>query len=583
MVRENKLKHLLNKNYKIKEITSSVPDNKYRNFEVIFMKDAIHKNDSSEDDEDDSSELYSDEDEDDEEYEEDDDAETSESENEDASVSSVDSDELLDYEIDEELDEKINDVIKKDVYIKQMNKEYKKSKSKHLKELIDACKNKIQEKVIKEHAKNKKLKAKYSRIFKKKIENNNNHNHKSNETIKYYKENYNLEEQYELIKKMNEINDINIIKKPYRIKIVESNIPVLFKAYAMNKINTLQKMDPSNGEYSKLKYWIDNFMRIPFNNYVSLPVYITDGVEKCNEFMENAKITLDTAVYGLNDAKMQFMQLLGQLISNPTSTGVAIGIHGDKGIGKTSLVKDGISKILNRPFAFIPLGGATEASYLEGHSYTYEGSSWGKIVQILMDCNIMNPVIFFDELDKISDTPKGAEITSILTHLTDTTQNTEIHDKYFTELHFDLSKCIFIFSYNDETKINPILKDRMYTIYAKGYDKKEKIIIAQKYLISKIQKEVNFKEDEVIIPDEVIGYIIDKYCNSEQGVRNLKRCLEIIYTKINLCRLIKPGTKMFDNNITLELTFPFTITQTLVDKLIIIKDIQNQSLKMMYI
>ena len=578
MTRENNLKKkLLNKNYKIKEISSS-PNNKYRNFEIIFTK-PMNTIESDEDFEEDNDDDYDEDDSDDE------DTENSESENEDSSVSSVDTEELLEYEIDDELDDHINDVIKKDVYIKQMNKEYKKSKSAHLKELIEACKNKIKENVIKEHAKEQKLKDKYSRIFKKKLDNHNNHNRnqKSTDTIKYYKDNYKAKEQYELIKNMNEINDINIIKKPYRIKILESNIPVLFKAYAMNKINALQKMDPSNGEYSKLKYWIDNFMRIPFNNYVSLPVYITDGVEKCNAFMENAQLTLDTAVYGLNDAKMQFMQLLGQLISNPKSTGIAIGIHGDKGIGKTSLVKDGISKILNRPFAFIPLGGATEASYLEGHSYTYEGSSWGKIVQILMDCNIMNPVIFFDELDKISDTPKGGEITSILTHLTDTTQNAEIHDKYFTELHFDLSKCIFIFSYNDETKINPILKDRMYTIYAKGYDKKEKIIIAQKYLISKIQKEVNFTESDIIIPDEVIGYIIDKYCNSESGVRNLKRCLEIIYTKINLSRLIKPGTKMFDNNITLDLTFPFTITQSLVDKLIIVKDIQNQSLKMMYI
>lgn len=561
MARENKL----NKNYKIKEIPSDSPNNKFRNFEIIFTKEPITNEDSDEDYESDDADTKS---------------ETSESENEDSSVSSIDSEELLEYEIDDKLEEYIAEAIKKDVYIKKMNIEYKKSKSTHLKELIDACKNKIKEKAIKEYAKTQKLKDKYSRIFKKKIENK---NRKYNDTIKYYKNNYEIEEQYDLIKNINNINDINIIKKPYRIKILESKIPDLFKAYAMNKINTLQNMDPSNGEYSKLKYWIDNFMRIPFNNYISLPVYISDGLDKCNAFMENARITLDQAVYGLNDAKMQFMQLLGQLISNPQSTGISIGIHGDKGIGKTSLVKDGISKILNRPFAFIPLGGATEASYLEGHSYTYEGSSWGKIVQILMDCNIMNPVIFFDELDKISDTPKGVEITSILTHLTDATQNTEIHDKYFTELHFDLSKCIFIFSYNDETKINPILKDRMYTIYAKGYDKKEKIIIAQKYLLSKIQKEVNFSDNEIIISDEVIGHIIDKYCNAESGVRSLKRCLEIIYTKINLCRLIKPGTKMFDNNITLELSFPFTITTQLVDKFIILKDIQNPSLKMMYI
>jgi ATP-dependent Lon protease len=571
-------KLLTKKNYKIKEIMPSSSDNKYRNFELIFMKNPDIKSSDQDnisgDDDDDDYEEESDMDDDD------DDTNTSESENEDSSVSSVDTDEALEYEMDDSLEEQITNKINKDVYIKHMNKEYKKSKSTHLKELIEVCKKKIKDNFLKEHAKTIKLKDKYIRIFKKKLTKSN----VSMDTVKYYNENYSASEQYDLIKKMNEVNEVNIINKPYRIKILESNIPTIFKAHAMKKINSLQYMDPSNGEYSKLKYWIDNFMRIPFNNYVSLPVYITDGIEHCNDFMENARITLDTAVYGLNDTKMQIMQILGQLISNPNSTGVSIGIHGDKGIGKTSIVKDGISKILNRPFAFIPLGGATESSYLEGHSYTYEGSSWGKIVQILLDCNCMNPVIFFDELDKISDTPKGAEIASILTHLTDTTQNSEFHDKYFTELHFDLSKCIFIFSYNDETKINPILKDRMYTIHAKGYDKKEKVVIAQKYLLSKIVKEVNFEESDLVLPDDVIEYIIDRYCNNESGVRGLKRCLEIIYTKLNLCRLIKPGTKLFDNNVTLELVYPLTITKQMVDKFITLKDINNlTSLKMMYI
>ena len=130
--------------------------------------------------------------------------------------------------------------------------------------------------------------------------------------------------------------------------------------------------------------------------------------------------------------------------------------------------------ILNRPFAFLALGGATDSSILEGHSYTYEGSTWGKIVDILVQCKSMNPVIYFDELDKISNTPKGEEIASILTHLTDTTQNNEFHDKYFSEIELDLSKCLFIFSYNDEEKVNPILKDRKYRISTKGYSVKEK-------------------------------------------------------------------------------------------------------------
>ena len=208
--------------------------------------------------------------------------------------------------------------------------------------------------------------------------------------------------------------------------------------------------------------------------------------------MENAKNTLDKAVYGLNDAKMQIMQMMGQLITNPSSIGTAIAIQGPMGTGKTTLVKEGISKILNRPFAFIALGGATDSSFLEGHSYTYEGSTWGKIVQILVDSKCMNPVIYFDELDKISDTPKGEEIAGILTHLTDTSQNTQFHDKYFAEIDFDLSKCLFIFSYNDESKINPILRDRMYRIHTKGYDKKQKTIIANDYLLPTIREQVKF-------------------------------------------------------------------------------------------
>ena len=247
-------------------------------------------------------------------------------------------------------------------------------------------------------------------------------------------------------------------------------------------MNTLEFMEPGSNEYYKLKQWVDTFMRIPFNKYSNLPLTINDGVEKCHDFMENAQKTLDDAVFGLNDAKMQIIQMLGQWITNPDAIGTAIAIKGPMGTGKTTLVKDGISKILGSEFAFIALGGATDSSILEGHSYTYEGSTWGKIVDILVQCKSMNPVIYFDELDKISNTPKGEEIASVLTHLTDTTQNNQFHDKYFSEIELDLSKCLFIFSYNEEEKVNPILKDRMYRISTKGYAVKEKKTIVEKYL-----------------------------------------------------------------------------------------------------
>jgi ATP-dependent Lon protease len=280
---------------------------------------------------------------------------------------------------------------------------------------------------------------------------------------------------------------------------------------------------------------------------------------------------------------MQIMQMLGQLVTNPSALGTAIAIKGPMGTGKTTLVKEGISKILNRPFAFIALGGATDSSFLEGHSYTYEGSVWGKIVQIIIDSKCMNPVIYFDELDKISDTPKGEEIAGILTHLTDTTQNSQFHDKYFAEIDFDLSKCLFIFSYNDENKVNPILRDRMYRIQTKGYDKKQKTVISNDYLLPRIREQVKFETEDIIIPEESLHYIIETHGEKEDGVRNLKRCLEIIYTKLNLYRLMRPGSNLFEGEMALSVEFPLTVTKDIVDKLIKRDRNDNMAIRGMYV
>ena len=371
-----------------------------------------------------------------------------------------------------------------------------------------------------------------------------------------------------ILLKLEDVNKFSKVEKPYRISLLESDIPVEFKADALKKINTLEYMDPGSGEYYKIKNWVDTFMRIPFGKHNTLPISITDGPEKCQEFMENAKKTLDEAVYGLEDAKMQILQMVGQWISNPNSLGTAIAVKGPPGTGKTTLIKEGVSKILNRPFAFLALGGATDSSYLEGHSYTYEGSTWGKIVDILLKCKCMNPVIYFDELDKISDTPKGEEIAGILTHLTDTTQNDKFHDKYFSNIDFNLSKAMFIFSYNDENKINPILKDRMYRIKTDGYKTDQKCVIAENYLIPKIQSNINFEKGQIIIPEETKKYICDTLTDNEKGVRNLKRCLEIIYTKLNLYRLMKEGSNLFNKEEIIKVEFPFTVTKDIVDKLI---------------
>ena len=462
-----------------------------------------------------------------------------------------------------------NEVLNKfQTMAKELLKKDKKSKVlKNINSNIKAIDRKINKNKYK---KERKLRTKNTGSFKKLLSSKNSLN-----DIKFFEKKLSIEEQEKMLAEMAAVNKHTAIDKPYRLKLLESEIPASFKGMALKKVASLRYMDHGSGEYHKMKTWVDNFMRIPFGIYRSIPVTMEDGQDKCSEFMTNAKDTLDSCVYGMNDAKLQILQLAGQWITNPGAIGTAVGIYGPPGTGKTTLVKDGFSKILGRDFAFIALGGTSDAAGLEGHSYTYEGAIWGKIVEILMQCKSMNPIIYFDELDKISNTPKGEEIIGILTHLTDTTQNSQFHDKYFAELDFDLSKCLFIFSYNDEHKVNnmySVLRDRMYRIETKGYKTKEKITIANDYLLPKIREQVKFEEGNVILEDDVLEHIIEKYTEKEEGVRNMKRCLEIIHTKLNLYRLIKPDSCLFGEEKTIEVTFPMTVTVEIVDKLIKIKD-----------
>ena len=446
-----------------------------------------------------------------------------------------------------EFEELINEMKK----IAATKKKGKKAFNKKIEQMMKATEMKKKKEEKKESKKKKKKNmTKFKSLLKSKIPTN---------EFKYFN-NLNTEQQKIVLKKMKELNEYDKVDVPYKIQLIESNIPVEYKSCAIKKINNLTYMDPGSGEYYKIKQWVDTFMRIPFNIHRTLPVKMDDGPEKCNKFMVDAKNSLDNAVYGLDDAKMQILQIVGQWISNPDSVGNAIAIQGPMGTGKTTLVKEGISKILNRPFAFLALGGATDSSFLEGHSYTYEGSSWGKIVDILLNSKCMNPVIYFDELDKISNTPKGQEIIGILTHLTDLTQNNQYHDKYFSNIDFDLSKALFIFSYNDEKKVNKILLDRMYRIKTKGYDNKQKITIANNYLIPSIIKNVNFKKEDIVFPKETLEYIISNYTEGEKGVRNFKRALEIIYTKLNLYRLMDEDTKLFEDQKTFKVSFPHTVS-----------------------
>jgi ATP-dependent Lon protease len=356
----------------------------------------------------------------------------------------------------------------------------------------------------------------------------------SEETNMEYYHHLGVEKKDEIYNLTKEIYEYNGSNKPLRFKVIESHMDMKTKAIALENIDKMSEMDVSTGEHSKMDNWINGLMRIPFGKYNSISVNPESSIHEKREFIQNTYQTLDSAIYGHKEAKTHILQVIGKWMKNPDSGGNVLAIQGPMGNGKTTLVKEGISKVLNRPFHFIALGGASDSAYFDGHCYTYEGSHWGRIVQILQDSKCMNPVIYFDELDKISDTTKGDEITHMLTHLTDPSQNNLFQDNYFPGVNLDLSKALFIFSYNDESKVNRILKDRMYVIHTKGFKTDDKIKICNEYLIPEIFDTFAFSKEEILFSDEIIKNIIEKYTHGEEGVRNLKRCIETIVSKINI-------------------------------------------------
>lgn len=325
---------------------------------------------------------------------------------------------------------------------------------------------------------------------------------------------------------------------PLKYKILESNISENLKSQLLEKISNYEKLNKSSSEFQKMTKYMQGLEKIPFGIYSKLPVSIHSEKKKIHNFFKKLKEDLSMCTYGQNKAKNTLLEIAAKWLTNPSSVGNVIGLCGPPGIGKTSLIKNGLSKSLNVPFSFISLGGATCSAYLQGHDFTYEGSKWGRLIEILMETQTMNPIIFFDELDKISETRNGDEIVGLLTHLTDPTQNNTISDKYFSGIDFDFSKCLFIFSFNDENKLNPILKDRIKIIKLDGFKTDDKVKIAKNFSIKKICNNIGFKESEIFFPDETLRFIAFTYC-SEKGVRKLEKCLETIIMKLNLYSLTK--------------------------------------------
>ena len=208
---------------------------------------------------------------------------------------------------------------------------------------------------------------------------------------------------------------------PLRIRVLCSKLPIHMKNQILNKIKKYNE----GHENVKFLTWVEHLLAHPIDKFVDPPIKCDDClVDEINK----ARQTLDKVVFGHDDAKKAILQRLYQWIIAPESTIRPLAFHGVPGNGKSSLARYGAAAVFKRPFAFIGCGGATDASFLVGHSYTYEGSVPGRIANALSKAGCLNPLMYFDEIDKCSTTAKGDEIVNTLIQLTDPVQSDVFKD-----------------------------------------------------------------------------------------------------------------------------------------------------------
>jgi len=387
--------------------------------------------------------------------------------------------------------------------------------------------------------------------------------------LKLAKSNTSIKHELEKLEKI-DTEDVDFKKQ----LLANPNIPQKVRNLINIKINEIKT---NSNEYYKQVTYVRTLLDFPWLNLNKndnqndiFNIYKNDKQKK-KEIIISMRERLDSKVYGHKECKETISELIGKWFSNPDSMGKAIGLNGPPGVGKTLIAKE-LGKALNLPFSQINLGGLDDGCILSGHSITYSGAVPGLIIKSMVENGKSRCIIFFDELDKTAFKQGRNEITDTLIHLIDQTSNAEFMDKFFQEVKFPLNKVLFIFSFNDKSKIDKILLDRMEVINVGSYTISDKINIINNFILKDMKNEFNFNDVNIILDKEDAIYLIDSF-TMEAGVRNIKRKIEKIFSKLNMNRLMEKGPFENDNK---EKITEVKITQKLIDEYIENLKVQNK-------
>lgn len=375
--------------------------------------------------------------------------------------------------------------------------------------------------------------------------------------LKLKKSSFNIKNELEKLKGITNA-DIDLKKQV----LLSKNMPEHVKKICLEKLDELKN---ANNETYKIKMYVNILVQYPWLSDLDDNMFKNVSVDKTKSklFLENVVNKLNTQIYGHSVAKNKILQTLAKLISVQGTHISPVALAGPPGVGKTKFAQC-LAECLEIPFVQITLGGQNDGELLHGHGYTYAGSQPGLIVKKMVDAGSARCIMYFDELDKcVSKNGQVNELMSILIHLTDPMTNGSFQDRFFQEITFPLNKVIFMFSFNDISKIDKILLDRMEIINVESYSIKEKVTISNDYLLKQLCKDIGFEYGSIKFEPEILSFLIEEY-TFEPGVRSLRRSIENLLLKLNIDKIYQRG--VFANDIEYTVSNPLVMTKELVSE-----------------
>lgn len=291
-------------------------------------------------------------------------------------------------------------------------------------------------------------------------------------------------------------------------KITTAALPDEVRAKLLKEYNHLQQVQFGSPENALLRNYLETCLALPWIETTRDRVDIKAAERILNEDHD-----------GLAKIKNRIIEYLAVKQLSPELKHQIICLVGPPGTGKTSIAAS-VARAMKRKYVRVSLGGVRDEADIRGHRKTYIGAMPGRIITALTQVGVKNPLILFDEIDKLTRDSHGDPSAALLEVL-DAEQNKNFRD-HFIELPFDLSDCMFICTANTLDTVPKPLLDRMEVIELSAYTRGEKLSIAKNHLIPKQCRRHGLDRRRFRISDEAVCELIDFY-TAEAGVRNLER------------------------------------------------------------